>query len=58
MTNGNIFVLYGILKFVVCLAAEAELAALFLNAKADKIIGLILEKLGHPQPPTPDHCDN
>ena len=58
MTNGNIFVMCGILKFVVCSAAEAESAALFLNAKAGKIIGLILEELGHPQPPTPIHCDN
>jgi len=58
MTNGNIFVMCGILKFVVCSAAEAELAALFLNAKAGKIIRLILKELGHPQPPTPIHCDN
>ena len=58
MINGNIFILCGILKFVVCLAAEAELAALFLNAKAGKIIRLILEELCHPQSPTPVHCDN
>ena len=58
MTNGNIFVMCGLLKFVVCSAAEAELAALFLNAKTGKIIRLILEELGHPQPPTPIHCDN
>ena len=48
MTNGNIFVLCGILKFVVCSAAEAELGALFHNTKARKITWLILEELGHP----------
>ena len=58
MTNGNIFDMYGILEFVVCLAAEAELAALFLNVKEGKIIRLILEELGHQKPPTPVHCDN
>ena len=31
--NGNIFVSCGILKIVVCSAAEVELAALFLNIK-------------------------
>ena len=58
MTNGNIFVLRRILKCVMCSVAEAELAALFLNVKAGQIIQLILEELGHPQPPTPIHCDN
>ena len=36
--NGNIFVSCGILKIVVCSAAEAELAALFLNIKEGKIL--------------------
>ena len=31
--NGNIYVLCGILKLVVASAAEAELGALFMNAK-------------------------
>ena len=31
---------------------------MFLNAKEAKIIRLALEELGHPQPPTPMHCDN
>ena len=56
--NGNIYVLCGILKFVVASAAEAELGALFMNAKEGKILRLILHELGHPQPPTPIHCDN
>ena len=56
--NGAIFILCGILKFVVASAAEAELGALFLNCKEGKIIRLVLEELGHKQPPTPVHCDN
>eukprot|EP00804_Cyclotella_cryptica_P030315 CCRYP_011859-RA/>CCRYP_011859-RA protein AED:0.28 eAED:0.28 QI:0/0/0/1/1/1/2/0/557 len=56
--NGVIHVISTILKFVVALAAEAELRALFVNAKEGSIIGLILHELGHPQPPTPIHCDN
>jgi hypothetical protein len=56
--NGAILVFCGILKFVVASAAEAELGALFLNCKEGKIQRLILEELGHPQPPVPIHCDN
>eukprot|EP00804_Cyclotella_cryptica_P029536 CCRYP_020583-RA/>CCRYP_020583-RA protein AED:0.35 eAED:0.26 QI:0/-1/0/1/-1/1/1/0/1386 len=56
--NGTILVFCGILKFVVASAAEAELGALFLNCREGKIQRLILEELGHPQPPTPIHCDN
>ena len=39
-------------------AAEAELGALFLNAKEAVIIRLILTKMGHPQPRTPIQTDN
>eukprot|EP00804_Cyclotella_cryptica_P020493 CCRYP_019412-RA/>CCRYP_019412-RA protein AED:0.05 eAED:-0.04 QI:0/0/0/1/0/0.5/2/0/1372 len=56
--NGAILVFCGILKFVVASAAEAELGGLFLNCKEGKIQRLILEELGHTQPPTPIHCDN
>jgi len=56
--NGAIYVFTGILKFVVASAAEAELGALFLNCKEGKVVRLILEELGHKQPPTPVHCDN
>ena len=56
--NGSIFDLCVILKFVAASAAEAELGALFLNVKQVKILRLTLEELGHPQPPTPIHCDN
>ena len=37
--NGNIYVLCGFLKFVVAFAAEAELGALFMNAKEGKFSG-------------------
>ena len=56
--NGNIFVSCGILKIVVCSAAESELDALFMNIKEGKILRLTLEELGHKQPPTTVHCDN
>jgi hypothetical protein len=56
--NGAILVFCGILKFVVASAAEAELGTLFLNCKEGKIQRLILEELGHQQPPIPIHCDN
>jgi len=56
--NGNIAVTCAIIKIVAASAAEAELGALFINAKEAKIIRIILSKLGHPQPPTPIHVDN
>ena len=56
--NGSIHLLCGILKLVVCSAAEAELAALFLNMREDKILRLMLEEMSHRQPATPVHCDN
>ncbi len=56
--NGAIHVACSVIKFTVASAAEAELGALFLNCREGKIIRLILEELGHPQPATPVHCDN
>ena len=56
--NGPILTLCTILKLGEASVAEAELGAIFLNAKEEKIIRLTLEELGHPQPPTPMHCDN
>jgi hypothetical protein len=40
------------------LAAEAELGALFLNAKEAVVISQILTEMGHPQPSTPIQTDN
>jgi hypothetical protein len=56
--NGAIHITCTIFKLVAALAAEAELGALFLNAQEAKVIRLVLEELGHPQPPTPIHVDN
>eukprot|EP00804_Cyclotella_cryptica_P007704 CCRYP_001322-RA/>CCRYP_001322-RA protein AED:0.33 eAED:0.33 QI:0/0/0/1/0/0/2/0/410 len=56
--NGAIYVLCGILKFVVASATEAELGALFLNCTEGKILQLVLQELGHAQRRTPTHCDN
>ena len=58
MTNGNIFNVCAILKFVVCSAAEAELGALFIHAKAGKIVCPILQELDYPKSSTYIHCDN
>ena len=56
--NGAVLALSTILRCVAASAAEAELGALFLNAQEAKIMRLTLEEMGHPQPPTPIHCDN
>ena len=56
--NGAIHVTCTILKLVAASTAEAELGALFLNAREAKVLRLILAKLGHPQPPTPIHINN
>ena len=56
--NGTIHIISTILKIVAASAAEAELGALFVNAKEGCVIRLILHELGHPQPPTPIHFDN
>ena len=47
-----------VLKFVASSAAEAEVGALFLNIKQGRVLRLTLAEMGHPQPPTPIHCDN
>ena len=51
--NRAIYTLCNIMKFVASSAAEAELGALFMNAKEVRIIRLTLKELGRPQPPTP-----
>ena len=56
--NGNVQITCSILKLVAASAAEAELGALFLNAREAKILRLTLHELGHSQPPTPIHVDN
>jgi hypothetical protein len=56
--NGAIHITCTILKLVAASATEAKFGALFLNAQEAKVLHLSLNKLGHPQPPTPIHMDN
>jgi hypothetical protein len=39
-------------------AAEAEIEAVFINAKEGTVLRTTLEELGHPHPPTPLETDN
>ena len=56
--NGNIHITCAILRLVAASTAEAELGALFLIARKEKLLRIILQELGHPQPPTPIHVYN
>ena len=56
--NGSILFLTTIIKQVMASAAEAEIAALFLNARLALPIRTALIELGHPQPPTKLKTDN
>ncbi len=56
--NGAILTFTTIMKNVMSSAAEAELGALYLNAKETVYLRQILHKIGHPQPPTPIQTDN
>ena len=56
--NGAILTLCTILKCVAVSAAEAELGALFLNVREEKIICLTFVKMGLPRPPIPIHVNN
>ena len=58
LLNSSIYVMSGILKFVVELAAEAKLGYLFLNFKEGRIMRSTLQKMGKPQPSTPVRCDS
>ena len=56
--NGSILNVAQIIKAVMSSAAEAELGALYINAREAVHIRNILEEMGHPQPPTPIQVDN
>jgi hypothetical protein len=58
LTNGAILVISTIIKHVTSSAAEAEIGAVFLNAKEGIVLRTTLEELGHHQPPTPLQTDN
>jgi hypothetical protein len=56
--NGGISVIAKIVKSVMSSAAEAEVGALFMNAKALIPLRITCEELGHIQPSTPMRTDN
>jgi hypothetical protein len=58
LTNGAILIIIPVLKHVMSSAAEAEIGAVFLNAKEGTVLRTTLEELGHPTPPTPLVTDN
>jgi hypothetical protein len=51
LTNGAISIISKVLKHVMSSAVEAEIGAVFINAKEGAVLRTILEELGHPQPP-------
>jgi hypothetical protein len=58
VTNGAILIISKVLKHVTSSAAEAEIKAVFINAKEGAVLRTTLEELGHKQPPTPMETDN
>ena len=56
--NGALLNMAHIIKHVMSSATEAELAALYIMAREAVYIRIILEEMGHPQPPTPLQTDN
>jgi hypothetical protein len=58
LTNGAILIVSKVLKHVMSSAAEAEIRAVFINAKEGAVLRTTLEELGHPQPTTPMETDN
>jgi hypothetical protein len=51
--NGPILCLYSTIKQVMSSAAEAEVISIFSNAKEAAPLWVMLEEMGHRQPPTP-----
>jgi hypothetical protein len=56
--NGAVLNISQIIKAVMSAAAEAELGALFINAKMAVSMRQTLAELGHPQPLAPMQTDN
>eukprot|EP00804_Cyclotella_cryptica_P026099 CCRYP_013955-RF/>CCRYP_013955-RF protein AED:0.47 eAED:0.47 QI:0/-1/0/1/-1/0/1/0/203 len=56
--NGTILNIAHIIKNVMSSATEAELAALYINAREAIYIRIILKEMGHKQPATPMETDN
>jgi hypothetical protein len=58
LTNEAILIISKVLKHVMSSAAEAEIGAVFINAKEGAVLCTTLEEVGHKQPPTPMETDN
>eukprot|EP00957_Ditylum_brightwellii_P011339 857392-Ditylum_brightwellii.AAC.1 len=56
--NGPLLVLLQIMRNVLASAAEAEIGALFKNAKEAVALRTTLRELGHQQPATPIQVDS
>ena len=56
--NGAVLTTSQIIKAVMSSAAEAELGALYVNAREAVPMRNLLIEMGHPQPPTPIQVDN
>ncbi len=56
--NGAIENIAKVIDAVVSSAAEAELGALFINAREALYLRRMLVDMGHPQPKTPIQMDN
>jgi hypothetical protein len=56
--NGAVLNIAHIIKNVMSSATEAELAALYIMAREAVYMRIILQELGHEQPPTPLQTDN
>ncbi len=56
--NGAVLTIATIIKAVMSSVAEAELGALYLNAREAVYLRQILTEMGHPQPRTPIQTDN
>ena len=56
--NGAVLNIAHIIKHVLSFATEAKLAALYIIAREAVYIRIVLEELGHKQPPTPLQKDN
>jgi hypothetical protein len=56
--NGAVLNIAHIIKHVMSSATEAELAALYIMAREAVYIRIVLEEMGHKQPPTPLQTDN
>jgi hypothetical protein len=56
--NGAVLSIAQIIKAVMSSAAEAELGALYINAREVIPLRHLLLEMGHPQPPTPIQTDN